>query len=235
MGLNFAKKPDISGIKHIGIIMDGNGRWAKKRMMPREYGHGYGAKNFKKIVRYCGEIGIENVTVYAFSTENWKRPKAEVDEIMRLMRDYIDTMKRDFEHENANIRFIGNRNIFSEDIRADMDYLEKVTDGRKFRVCIAVNYGGRAEITDAVNKLISEGKESVTEEDITKNIYSGICPPPDIIIRTGNEYRLSNFLLWQSAYAELFFSSTLWPDFDIPELNGIIKEFHKRKRRFGGI
>ena len=227
--------PDISGIKHIAIIMDGNGRWAKKRLMPREYGHSYGAKNFKKIVRHCGEIGIENITVYAFSTENWKRPKKEVDEIMRLMREYVDQMKKDFEHEDIRLCFIGNREPFSPELQADMEYLERVTAERKCRLCIAVNYGGRAEIVDAVNKLIAEGKTKITEADITENIYSGICPPPDIIIRTGGEYRLSNFLLWQSSYAELFFSPTLWPDFTEEEIDSVIEEFHKRKRRFGGV
>ncbi len=235
MGDSVKNMPDISGIKHIAIIMDGNGRWAKKRHMSRECGHSYGAKNFKKIVRYLGDIGIENVTVYAFSTENWKRPKKEVDEIMRLMREYVDQMKKEFEHEDVNIHFIGGREPFDTELRADMDYLERVTAGRKCRLCIAVNYGGRAEIVDAVNKLIASGKTEITEDDITENIYSGICPPPDIIIRTGNEYRLSNFLLWQLAYAELFFSPTLWPDFDKSEINSIIKEFHKRKRRFGGV
>jgi len=227
--------PDISGIKHIAIIMDGNGRWAKKRLMPREYGHNYGAKNFKKIVRHCGEIGIENITVYAFSTENWKRPKKEVDEIMRLMREYVDQMKKDFEHEDIRLCFIGSREPFSPELQADMEYLERVTAERKCRLCIAVNYGGRAEIVDAVNKLIAEGKTKITEADITENIYSGICPPPDIIIRTGGEYRLSNFLLWQSSYAELFFSPTLWPDFTEEEIDSVIEEFHKRKRRFGGV
>ena len=229
------KAPDNSGIKHIAIGMDGNKKKKKKRLMPREYAHSSASKIVKKIVRHCGEIGRENVTVYAVSTENWKRPKKEVDEIMRLMREYVDQMKKDFEHEDIRLCFIGSREPFSPELQADMEYLERVTAERKCRLCIAVNYGGRAEIVDAVNKLIAEGKTKITEADITENIYSGICPPPDIIIRTGGEYRLSNFLLWQSSYAELFFSPTLWPDFTEEEIDSVIEEFHKRKRRFGGV
>lgn len=221
--------------QHIGIIMDGNGRWAKARGLAREYGHRRGSEVFMDIARYCKKIGIRYLTVYAFSTENWKRPKKEVDEIMRLMREYVDQMKKDFEHEDIRLCFIGSREPFSPELQADMEYLERVTAERKCRLCIAVNYGGRAEIVDAVNKLIAEGKTKITEADITENIYSGICPPPDIIIRTGGEYRLSNFLLWQSSYAELFFSPTLWPDFTEDEIDSVIEEFHKRKRRFGGV
>lgn len=221
--------------QHIGIIMDGNGRWAKARGLAREYGHRRGSEVFMDIARYCKKIGIRYLTVYAFSTENWKRPKKEVDEIMRLMREYVDQMKKDFEHEDIRLCFIGGREPFSPELQADMEYLERVTAERKCRLCIAVNYGGRAEIVDAVNKLIAEGKTKITEADITENIYSGICPPPDIIIRTGGEYRLSNFLLWQSSYAELFFSPTLWPDFTEEEIDSVIEEFHKRKRRFGGV
>lgn len=221
--------------QHIGIIMDGNGRWAKARGLAREYGHRRGSEVFMDIARYCKKIGIRYLTVYAFSTENWKRPKNEVDEIMRLMREYVDQMKKDFEHEDIRLCFIGSREPFSPELQADMEYLEHVTAERKCRLCIAVNYGGRAEIVDAVNKLIAEGKTKITEADITENIYSGICPPPDIIIRTGGEYRLSNFLLWQSSYAELFFSPTLWPDFTEEEIDSVIEEFHKRKRRFGGV
>ena len=221
--------------RHVAIIMDGNGRWAQLRGRERYYGHMQGVEPVRAAVRAAIRRGVRYLTLYAFSTENWKRPKKEVDEIMRLMREYVDQMKKEFEHEDVNIHFIGGREPFDTELRADMDYLERVTAGRKCRLCIAVNYGGRAEIVDAVNKLIASGKTEITEDDITENIYSGICPPPDIIIRTGNEYRLSNFLLWQLAYAELFFSPTLWPDFDKSEINSIIKEFHKRKRRFGGV
>lgn len=223
-------------INHIAFIMDGNGRWAKKRLMPREYGHVEGAKNFKKLVRHCGDVrGIKCVTVYAFSTENWKRPKAEVSALMKLFRQYIADAKESFIKDDFHLVFIGNRDIFDEDIRQAMDEVERESASCTRTLCIAVNYGGRAEVVDAVNKLIASGKTSITEEDITQNIYSGVVPPPDAIVRTGGEVRLSNFLMWQSAYSELFFTDTLWPDFSIEELDEIIDSYGKRDRRFGGV
>lgn len=223
-------------INHIAFIMDGNGRWAKKRLMPREYGHVEGAKNFKKLVRHCGDVrGIKCVTVYAFSTENWKRPKAEVSALMKLFRQYIADAKESFIKDDFHLVFIGNRDIFDEDIRQAMDEVERESASCTRTLCIAVNYGGRAEVVDAVNKLIASGKTAITEEDITQNIYSGVVPPPDAIVRTGGEVRLSNFLMWQSAYSELFFTDTLWPDFSIEELDEIIDSYGKRDRRFGGV
>ena len=236
MKINEAKS-DISteGIRHIAFIMDGNGRWAKKRLMPREKGHVAGAKKFKEIVRYLSKTDIECVTVYAFSTENWKRPKNEVNAIMSLLRDYIDEAEKEFHKNEVCVRFIGNRDVFDKETKDRMAHVEQLTSIYKKTVCIAVNYGGRAEITDAINALIAEGKTSITEDDITKTIYSGIVPPPDMIVRTGGECRLSNFLLWQSAYAELFFTNTLWPDLSTDEINEMIREFQSRNRRYGGI
>ncbi len=223
-------------INHIAFIMDGNGRWAKKRLMPREYGHVEGAKNFKKLVRHCGDVrGIKCITVYAFSTENWKRPQAEVSALMKLFRQYIQDAKEGFIKDDFHLVFIGNRDIFSEDIRREMDEVERDSASCSRTLCVAVNYGGRAEVVDAVNKLIASGKTSITEDDITQNIYSGVVPPPDAIVRTGGEVRLSNFLMWQSAYSELFFTDTLWPDFSIEELDAIIDSFGQRDRRFGGV
>ena len=223
-------------INHIAFIMDGNGRWAKKRLMPREYGHVEGAKNFKKLVRHCGDVrGIKCITVYAFSTENWKRPQAEVSALMKLFRQYIQDAKEGFIKDDFHLVFIGNRDIFSEDIRREMDEGERDSASCSRTLCVAVNYGGRAEVVDAVNKLIASGKTSITEDDITQNIYSGVVPPPDAIVRTGGEVRLSNFLMWQSAYSELFFTDTLWPDFSIEELDAIIDSFGQRDRRFGGV
>ena len=223
-------------INHIAFIMDGNGRWAKKRLMPREYGHVEGAKNFKKLVRHCGDVrGIKCITVYAFSTENWKRPQAEVSALMKLFRQYIQDAKEGFIKDDFDLVFIGNRDIFSEDIRREMDEVERDSASCSRTLCVAVNYGGRAEVVDAVNKLIASGKTSITEDDITQNIYSGVVPPPDAIVRTGGEVRLSNFLMWQSAYSELFFTDTLWPDFSIEELDAIIDSFGQRDRRFGGV
>ena len=225
-----------SNINHIAFIMDGNGRWAKKRLMPREYGHVEGAKNFKKLVRHCGDVrGIKCITVYAFSTENWKRPQAEVSALMKLFRQYIQDAKEGFIKDDFHLVFIGNRDIFSEDIRREMDEVERDSASCSRTLCVAVNYGGRAEVVDAVNKLIASGKTSITEDDITQNIYSGVVPPPDAIVRTGGEVRLSNFLMWQSAYSELFFTDTLWPDFSIEELDAIIDSFGQRDRRFGGV
>jgi undecaprenyl diphosphate synthase len=221
--------------KHIAFIMDGNGRWAKKRLQPREHGHAVGAKKFKEIVQHCADIGVEYVTVYAFSTENWKRPKKEVDAIMQLFRDYIREAIRDFEKKDIRILFIGNRDVFDDDLKNEMEKAEKLTADRHKTLCIAINYGGRGEIVDAVNKMIASGKTSVTEEDITKEIYSGAVPPPDMIVRTGGEIRLSNFLLWQSAYAELFFTETLWPDLKTEEVDSLIETYYQRNRRYGGV
>ena len=222
--------------RHVSIIMDGNGRWAKSKGMSREYGHSEGAKKFREIVRYCGDVGIENVTVYAFSTENWKRPKKEVDSIMKIMKSFISEAKKTYKRDKMRIVFIGNKSVFDDKTKAELCRLEEITacyGGRT--LCIALNYGGRAEIVDAVNALIASGKQSVTEDEITAAIYSGVCPPPDMIVRTGGEKRLSNFLLWQSSYSELFFTDTLWPDFTTEELDGIIAEFSNRKRRYGGV
>ncbi|MBQ8496860.1 MAG: di-trans,poly-cis-decaprenylcistransferase [Clostridia bacterium] len=221
--------------KHIAFIMDGNGRWAKKHLMPREYGHSVGAKKFREIAQYCADKGVENVTVYAFSTENWKRPQKEVDAIMRLFREYISEAERDFGKSDVRILFIGNRNVFDEDLQNEMSRVEKLTSDRKKTLCIAINYGGRGEIVDAVNTLIALGKKNITEDDITRSIYSGAVPPPDMIVRTGGELRLSNFLLWQSDYAELFFTETLWPDLTTDEVDCLIETFYQRNRRYGGI
>lgn len=225
-----------NNIRHIAFIMDGNGRWAKSKGMSREYGHSEGAKKFREIVRHCGDVGIENVTVYAFSTENWKRPKKEVDSIMKIMKSFISEAKKTYKRDKMRIVFIGNKSVFDDKTKAELCRLEEITacyGGRT--LCIALNYGGRAEIVDAVNALIASGKQSVTEDEITAAIYSGVCPPPDMIVRTGGEKRLSNFLLWQSSYSELFFTDTLWPDFTTEELDGIIAEFSNRKRRYGGV
>ena len=229
------KKETVCFPKHIAFIMDGNGRWAKKQMKPREYGHSIGAKKFKEIVQYCANIGVEYITVYAFSTENWKRPKNEVETIMKLFHEYIREAERDFRKSDVRILFIGNRDVFDNKLREEMSRVEKLTESRKKTLCIAINYGGRGEIVDAVNSLIASGKTSITENDITNTIYSGAVPPPDMIIRTGGEVRLSNFLLWQSAYSELFFTETLWPDLTTEEVDHLIETYYQRNRRYGGV
>ena len=234
-GVIMLKKEGASFPSHVAFIMDGNGRWAKKRLKPREYGHSVGAKKFREIAQHCADIGVEYVTVYAFSTENWKRPQKEVDAIMQLFRDYIREAALEFEKSDIRILFIGNRDVFDQELRDEMQKVEKLTANRHKTLCIAINYGGRGEIVDAVNRMIASGKKSVTEEDITREIYSGAVPAPDMIVRTGGEVRLSNFLLWQSAYAELFFTETLWPDLKIEEVDSLIETYCQRNRRYGGV
>ncbi|MBP3379062.1 MAG: di-trans,poly-cis-decaprenylcistransferase [Clostridia bacterium] len=221
-----------SGLNHIAFIMDGNGRWAKSRGLPREFGHRAGAENFKKVVRYCRDIGIKIVTVYAFSTENIKRPKREVDAIFKLLMDYIDEAR---EEEAVEFRFIGDPWALGEDIGKKAAKLEEDTRGGTHRINIALNYGGRAEIVHAVNRLIAEGKSEITEDDISARIYTSDCPDPDLVVRTGRETRISNFLLWQSAYSEFYFSDAMWPDFSPDDVNAAVRDFAGRSRRWGGL
>ena len=221
-----------SGLRHIAYIMDGNGRWATSRSLPRELGHSAGAKNFKEIVRYSKNIGVRYVTVYAFSTENWKRPQREISAIMKLLDQYIDEASLEDEIE---FLFIGDRENVDPRIAERLTSLEKLTAGRSFRLNIAFNYGGRDEIVHAVNKAISAGCTEISEKIISSNVYTCDCPNPDLIIRTGAEYRISNFLMWQSAYSELYFSEKMWPEFKPQDVDSAVIEFSKRKRRFGGV
>ena len=222
---------------HIAIIMDGNGRWAKKRSLPRTAGHVAGAKTFKNIARYCNKIGLKYLTVYAFSTENWKRPEDEVKSIMNLLRDYLKDAEN-FKDENIKVNFIGDRTPLAEDIKALM---KKNEDGSKdatgLTLNIAINYGGRDEITNAVKKIVNSGvnAEDITEDLISQNLYTYGIPDPDLIIRPSGEYRLSNYLIWQSAYAEYWFSDILWPDFTPQHLEKAINDYNHRNRRFGGV
>lgn len=217
--------------------MDGNGRWAKKRSLPRTAGHIAGAKTFKNIARYCNKIGLEYLTVYAFSTENWKRPKDEVDGIMNLLRDYLKDAEN-FMDENIKVKFIGNLEPLADDIK---ELIKKDEDGSKdatgLKLNIAINYGGRDEITNAVKNIISDGvkSEDITEDMISENLYTAGMPDPDFIIRPSGEYRLSNYLIWQSAYAEYWFSDILWPDFKPKHLDQAIDDYNHRNRRFGGV
>lgn len=222
---------------HIAIVMDGNGRWAKKRGMPRSAGHVTGAKTFKTIARYCNKIGLKYLTVYAFSTENWKRPKEEVDGIMNLLRDYLKDAEN-FKEENIKVRFLGDRTPLDDDIKALM---LKNEDGSKdatgLNLNIAINYGGRDEIVHAVKSIINDGlsAENITEKEISDRLYTAGMPDPDFIIRPSGEYRTSNYLLWQSAYSEYWFSDILWPDFTPKHLEQAIDDYNRRNRRFGGV
>lgn len=221
-----------SQLSHIAFIMDGNGRWAKKRGLPRKVGHKYGAEAFEKTVRNCHEIGIKTVTVYAFSTENWSRPQEEIDAIIDLMRKYVEEA---YKYDDIRVIFIGDKSPLPEDLKKRMIDLENSTKDCINTLNIAFNYGGRAEIVNACNELIKEGKNSITENDINNHLYTKASPDPDLIVRTANEFRLSNFLLWQCAYSELYVTKALWPDFDMKELLKAVESFYKRNRKFGGL
>ena len=223
------------GLKHVAFIMDGNGRWAKARGKHREYGHSEGAKAFERVVDYCGKVGIRVVTVYAFSTENWKRPKDEVDKIMSLLEKYIDKLMSRLSEYDVRVKFIGDNTPLSEKLKKKIAVAEKSTAGKSHLLNIALNYGSRAEITAAVNKLISSGAESVTEEDISSALYTSGVPDPDLIVRTAGEIRLSNFLMWQAAYSELYFTDVLWPDISDADVEKAINDYYKRTRRYGGL
>ena len=226
--------------EHIGIIMDGNGRWAKKRGLPRNAGHKKGAEVFENISRCCRDLGIKYLTVYAFSTENWKRPKDEVDGIMNLMRSYLKSMAK-AKNEHIAVRFIGDREPFDDDLIKLMEEAENSDVGEIITtVQIALNYGGRDEIVHSVKEIaekIKKGElspEDITEETVSENLYSE-TPECDLIIRPSGEERLSNFLLWESAYSEFVFMDVLWPDFTKSDLEKALEEYSKRNRRFGGV
>ncbi len=227
---------------HIGIIMDGNGRWAKKRGLPRSAGHSAGADTLKKIVTECNKMGIKYITVYAFSTENWKRPKEEVDYLMNLLLSYLRDAEKTLAGENVVIKAIGSRKELSEEIQEQIIKTEEFTmNNTGIIMNIAVNYGSREEITTAVKEIaknVSEGKvacEDITSQMISDSLYTKNQPDPDLIIRTSGEERISNFLLWQLAYSELWFTNKLWPDFNKNDLLDAIYDFQNRGRRFGGV
>lgn len=227
--------------KHIGLIMDGNGRWAKKRGLPRQAGHKKGADTFRKIVRYCNKIGIGYLTVYAFSTENWKRPEEEVSAIMNLLRQYLSDAKN-YKHENVQTQFIGDLSVLDKDIREKIAECEKESENfTGLHLNIAVNYGGRDELVHAARKIAQDvnsgmlSLENITEKTIDERLYTKGQPDVDLIIRPSGEYRLSNFLPWQSAYAEYIFMDILWPDFNEKHMDKALAEFAKRNRRFGGV
>lgn len=222
-------------LTHIAFIMDGNGRWAKKRGMPREIGHRFGVKTFREILDYCREIGLKTSTFYAFSTENWKRPEKEVKAILKLLDKYLDECERDLDKYDFRIRFLGDKAAFDGKRRARMEELEEKTKKRTRTINIALNYGGRDEIVHACNRLIAAGVTSVDESGFAKALYTAGENDPDLIIRTGGDLRISNFLLWQAAYAELYFTDVLWPDFTKAELDAAIRDYYHRKRRFGGV
>ncbi len=227
---------------HVAIILDGNGRWAKKRFLPRNAGHAAGSKNVEKICEAAWNMGISYVTMYAFSTENWNRPKDEVDALMKLLRSYLSDCIKTSKKNNMQVRVIGDRTKLDKDIQDRIEELERVSaenTGLHFQV--ALNYGGRDEITRAVKDIaykVKEGSlnpEDIDEGVITESLDTKDIPDPDLMIRTSGEQRLSNYLLWQLAYAEFYFTDVLWPDFNKDELVKAVEFYSKRDRRFGGV
>lgn len=236
---------DISSIempKHVGIIMDGNGRWAKKRGLPRSAGHTAGAQVFRKIARYASRIGIRYLTVYAFSTENWRRPEDEVGALMNLFKEYMIEAITDFQDDDIVLKFIGDRSRFSPELLELMERCEHDSKDRDGMVLnIAMNYGGRDELVHAVKNISEDvrcGKlssDQIGEDVISSYLYTKDQPDPDLIIRPSGEYRTSNFLLWQSAYSEYVIMDVLWPDFKEDDLNRALLEYAGRNRRYGGV
>ncbi|MGL6115475.1 MAG: isoprenyl transferase [Cetobacterium sp.] len=220
---------------HIAIIMDGNGRWAKSKGLPRTLGHREGAKTLRKILTHASQRGVKFLTVYAFSTENWKREKTEVDALMFLFKSYIKNERKNLMKNKVKFIVSGRVEGVSEGLLKEIKDLEKVTENNEGIVLnIAFNYGGRAEIIDAINKIIKEDKEEITEESFSKYLYNDI-PDPELVIRTSGEFRVSNFLLWQIAYSEFYITNLYWPDFNEEALDEAIDSYNKRERRFGGI
>ena len=235
------RQPGENIPRHIAIILDGNGRWAKRRGLPRTAGHAVGAETFRKIATYCKDIGVEYLTVYAFSTENWKRPEGEVKTIMRLLNKYlqeaIDTMERD----KIRMKIFGDLNALTEEQRELVRKTDEISQRYEgFQANICLNYGGRDEIVHAARRYAADlaaGKAEgeLTEEQFGSYLYSAGIPDPDLLIRPGGEQRISNFLLWQCAYAEFYFTDVLWPDFSPQELDKAIAEFQRRDRRYGKV
>ena len=226
--------------RHIAIIMDGNGRWAKKRGLPRTAGHAVGAETFRRVATHCKDLGVEYLSVYAFSTENWKRPKEEVDAIMGILETYLHEAIETMERDKVKMKFFGDVSVLSPKLQELITETERISDtfdGVQVNMC--VNYGGRSEVIRAA-ELWARDRESgdtgeLTEEKFGSYLYSAGIPDPDLIIRPSGEYRLSNFLMWQSAYSELYFTDVLWPDFDERELDKAIIEYQRRDRRYGAV
>ncbi len=220
--------------RHIAIIMDGNGRWAKKRLLPRTAGHKVGLDTFVNTVDSCSDMGVSCLTVYAFSSENWNRSAEEVSTLMELMSQGIVKYESEMVRKNIRLKLMGDIERFEPKYRnALLGVEERLRNNDGMTLCICLSYGGRQEIVHAVNEILKEGKTEVTESDIERYLYSAGVPDPDLIIRTSGEYRISNFLLWQSAYSEYYFADCFWPDFDKKELLKAIESYSKRERRFG--
>jgi undecaprenyl diphosphate synthase len=234
---------DLSNLpRHIAIIMDGNGRWAKKRQLPRPVGHRHGAEALRHIVESCNDLGVEYLTVFAFSTENWRRPSTEIGIIMNLFIEYLRKELLSMHEKNLRIKAIGELDLLPEPVKDEfLTAMERTKDNDGLLFCLAVNYGSRLEITKAARALAEQVKngclepDEINEEIFSKNLYTAGLPDPDLLIRPSGELRISNFLLWQLAYAEFYYSDVLWPDFTPRELTKAIVSYQKRDRRFGGV
>jgi undecaprenyl diphosphate synthase len=231
-----------AGLTHLAVIMDGNGRWAKKRGLPRKAGHKAGAEKLRKLTEWCGNRGISYLTVYAFSTENWTRPSEEVSALMELLIEFLNKYDAEMEQQGVRLRVLGEMETLPDDIRGELETAEARSVHRsRMQLIIAFNYGGRREIVHAAKEIslrVASGEirpEDIDEGMIKSHLYLPDVPDPDLIIRPSGEYRLSNFLIWESAYAELWFSNILWPDFTEKDLDEALMEFTKRERRFGGV
>ena len=232
------RKPPITDgrLRHIAFIMDGNGRWAKRRGLARTAGHAVGARVFQKSIHWCKALGISHATYYAFSSENWNRPKEEVDAIMKLLDEYIEKAGDSAQKEKVRVHIIGDLSLLSDSLQKKIQELhEQTAIYDAFHLNIAISYGARGEIVRAANALIASGVDKIDEDMISSALYTAHSGDPDLIVRTGGEVRLSNFLLWQSAYSELYFTKTLWPNFNEKELTQIVDNFKSRHRRFGGL
>ena len=235
-------KLDLSRLpRHVAVIMDGNGRWAQKRHLPRIAGHRSGTQSARTTIETCARLKIEALTLYAFSVENWRRPKAEIDFLMQLLREYLRKEMPLLQKNNIRMRFLGRIDELPAGVQSDVrDAMEKTAGNKGMVLCVALNYGGRAEIVDAMNAILAQrnghgSSHKVTEDQLSRHLYTDGLPDPDLLIRTSGEMRVSNFLLWQIAYAEIFVTETLWPDFNRARLLEALLEFQKRERRYGGI
>jgi undecaprenyl diphosphate synthase len=239
---NLVEKLDLTRLpRHVAVIMDGNGRWAQKRHLPRIAGHRSGTQSARTTIETCARLKIEALTLYAFSVENWRRPKSEIDFLMALLRDYLRKEMPLIQKNNIRMRFLGRMDELPPGVQNDVrEAMEKTAENQGMVLCVALNYGGRAEIVDAMNAILSESNgngasHKVTEAQLSRHLYTEGLPDPDLLIRTSGEMRVSNFLLWQIAYAEIFVTETLWPDFNRARLLEALLEFQKRERRYGGI
>ena len=239
---NLLERLDLERLpRHVAVIMDGNGRWAQKRHLPRIAGHRSGTQSARTTIETCARLKIEALTLYAFSVENWRRPKTEIDFLMALLREYLRKEMPLLQKNNIRMRFLGRIDELPAGVQNDVrDAMEQTAENKGMVLCVALNYGGRAEIVDAMNSILSErnghgAPSKITEEQLSRHLYTDGLPDPDLLIRTSGEMRVSNFLLWQIAYAEIFVTETLWPDFNRVRLLEALLEFQKRERRYGGI